>query len=218
MATSPSHNLLSEIQYLKAKLERSDGMANLARDRALRIQELEDEIQELMERSSVADLDSAVARLRATHKSEIERLTKEKKDEVERLEAAWKKVVEGLQVDIKQLEEEGKTEDNEKSKESKDELHRAEDKLSGSGYRYVEVKVHFKIKEELQAETKSREAVEKRLKESQEENIVLIERLERLEQSRLVRTGPASNSPGIIREVVREAVDGMRGRSRGSRE
>lgn len=218
MATSPSQNLLAENNYLKAKLKRAEGITALARERAYRIQELEAEIQELMQRSSVADLDSAVGRLRGAHKSEIERLIKEKNEEVERLEARWKKVVKGLQVEIEQLETDGRTGDLEKSKESTEELHGVEDKLSCSDYRYVEVKVHFKVKEELQAETKRREKVEERLKESREEILVLMDRLERLEQNRLVRTGPASNSPGIIREVVREAVDGMRGRSRGSRE
>ena len=220
MAASPSRNLLAEIQYLKAKLERNEIIRQIARDRTSRIQELEAEIQELMERSSVADLDSAVARLRATHKAETERLGAEHKAEVEKLDAGWKKVVQTLRVEVKRLEgevEKGKG-DVGKIEESMDELHEARDKLSGSGYRYVEVPTYFKVKEELKAETKRREEVVGRLKESQEEIMALVDRVERLEQNRLVRTGPASNSPGIIREVVREAVDGIRGKSRGSRE
>ena len=216
MADSPSPNLLAEIQYLKAKLERNESINQVARDRAARVQELEAEIQELMERSSVADLDSAVARLRAAQKAEIERLGDEHKAEVEKLAAGWRTVVQTLQMKIERLQgvfEKGKIE------ELRDELHETRDQLSGSGYRYVKVATYFKVKEELQVETKRREKIEGRLKESQEEIMALMDRVERLEQNRLVRAGPASNSPGIIREAVRGAVDGIRGRrSRGSSE
>ena len=217
MADAPSPNLLAEIQYLKAKLERHESINQVARDRAARIQELEAEIQELMERSSVADLDSAVARLRAAQKAEIERLGNEHKAEVEKLDAGWRTVVQTLQMKIECLQagfEKGKVEE-----ELRDELHETWDHLSSSGYRYVKVATYFKVKEELKVETKRREEIEWRLKESQEEIMALMERVERLEQNRLVRAGPASNSPGIIREVVRGAVDGIRGRrSRGSSE
>lgn len=231
MAASPSRNLLAENSYLKQKLQRNAGLAGVARDRATRIEELEAEIQELMQRSSVADLDSAVGRLRGAHKAEMENLRADHKCELEKLEAGRKKVVEGLQVEITRLEGEIEKGHGGKIGELRRELHEGEDRLSGSGsgYRYVEVATYFRVKEELQgatkrlvSETKGRQTADRRLKEvkgqlkeAQEEIAGL---KERLAANKLVIRGPASNSPAMIKEVVREAVDGIRGRSRGGKD
>lgn len=231
MDASPPHNLLAENSYLKQKLERNEGLAGVARDRAARIEELEGEIQELMQRSSVADLDSAVGRLRGAHKDEMENLRADHNSELEKLEAGWKKVVEGLQVEITRLEGEIEKGDGGKIGKLRGELHEGEDRLigSGSGYRYVEVTTYFRVKEELQgatkqleSETKGRQEADLRLKEVEghlkEAQVEIAYLKERLAANKLVIRGPASNSPGMIREVVREAVDGIRGRSRGGKD